>query len=359
MRVLIIDDEPDSILPLKQELDDAHHRWWEVDFGGVQEALENFTPDLVVLDLQLQQVQAATGEAGKTVYEDIIWPTHFCPVVVYSGFADQFIVNHSALVKKVTKGGGSEKLVRDAIGELAPYSESIALLRQDIDAVARTTLRELMLAIAEADDLQEDDKQSLAVAMGRRRAAAYLDDPQVETQHMPESQYVYPVTGNAYRFADILRASGSPADAPTSYRIVLSPSCDLESHGGGAPKVERVLVAKCVSVPFGTRNLPAAPLNQKGKDKLEDCLQAGSHNGLLFLPKFLACVPAMCADFKDLDVIATYAIKPGGECKVDGYERVVSVDSPFRERIAWAFMNTAARPGVPQVDLQRWIAMYQ
>lgn len=357
MRVLIVDDEPDSVIPLEMELDRVGHRHWQCGFAGVQEALEDYTPDLVVLDLEEQGVQSGTGDAGRDAYENTIWQTHFCPVVVYSGFVERWLVEHSTLVKTVGKGGGSEALVLEAIEELRPYSDSISLVREQIDETARTTLRELMLAIADADGLDEARKQTLTVAMGRRRVAAYLDDPALQFSHLPESQYVYPVTGREYRFADVLRMVDSPVDSPASYLMVLTPSCDLCSHEGEPPNAEEVLVAKCLSVPLGERGLPGAPLSNKGKDKLGQLLQQGAHNGLVFLPKFLACLPAMCADLKGLNLIGPYRLVDG-LCSVDGYERVVSVDSPFRERIAWSFMSTAARPGVPQIDIQRWVEMY-
>ena len=40
------------------------------------------------------------------------------------------------------------------------------------------------------------------------------------------------------------------------------------------------------------------------------------------------------------------------------YIRVVSIDSPFREQIAWAYLNTAGRPGVPDRDFAIWEKQY-
>jgi hypothetical protein len=35
--------------------------------------------------------------------------------------------------------------------------------------------------------------------------------------------------------------------------------------------------------------------------------------------------------------------------------RVASVDSPFREQIAWAFVQIAGRPALPDRDLESWV----
>jgi CheY-like chemotaxis protein len=358
MRVLVVDDDPDSVLTLIQAFDEDGLRHWECDFGAAQAALTDYMPDLVVLDLQDQQVQPAAVDAGNTVYEELIWKSHFCPVVVYSGYADQFEINHKPLVKAVSKGGGAEDLVRAAIEELRPYSESLAILRRDIDGVARDTLKQLMLAIAEEQSLNGDQRTTLAVGMGRRRAAAYLDDQDPEPKHLPETQFVYPTSGTAYRFADVLRSNGAANDDPTSYKLVLSPSCDLQPRKG-TPKTEGVLVARCIPIPLGTRGLPEVPMNQDKWSEVKAHLQSGFFNGLVFLPQFLTQTPAMCADLKCLEVLPGYAVNAAGTCEAPGYKRVVSVDSPFRERIAWAFMSTAARPGVPQIDLTRWVNMYK
>jgi CTP synthase len=56
---------------------------------------------------------------------------------------------------------------------------------------------------------------------------------------------------------------------------------------------------------------------------------------------------------KDLEVIPYIAIRPanGGQAE---FERIASIDSPFREQISWAFLSTVARPGMPDRDLASW-----
>lgn len=354
MQILIVDDDPNSVLPLELELDQRGHRHMLVGFEQMKAALNEVRPDLVVLDLR--DDGAGGGNAGTDLYETAVWKDHFCPVVVYSGFADEFHPKDQSLVKTVEKKDGSEVAVLAAMDELRPYSDSLSGLRNEIDGHARETLRDLTRAIANQAALTPAQIQELVVGMGRRRTAAYLDDQKQAAPLMPESQYVFPPTSAAYRFGDVLRLDAGPANDAASFRLVLSPSCDLEPQPGKPPRVNRVLVAHCCTA-LGRGGLPEQYGASFRKSVLK-VLSAGCAREFVLLPAFLGLVPAMCADLKSVDLLEGYADTGGGVYAVAGYSRVVSIDSPFRERIAWAFMNVAVRPGVPGLDNERWADMY-
>lgn len=36
------------------------------------------------------------------------------------------------------------------------------------------------------------------------------------------------------------------------------------------------------------------------------------------------------------------------------FERIASVDSPFRELVTWSYLQVAGRPGLPDRDLDEW-----
>ena len=36
------------------------------------------------------------------------------------------------------------------------------------------------------------------------------------------------------------------------------------------------------------------------------------------------------------------------------YKKIISLSSPYCERLVWAYMQNACRPGVPSLDVQRW-----
>jgi len=85
----------------------------------------------------------------------------------------------------------------------------------------------------------------------------------------------------------------------------------------------------------------------------DEVLTQGFRNGIVPLPSFPGRIPLLAASLKDLDIVAFEQI---GLPETEGtaYERLASIDSPFREQIAWAFLSTVARPGMPDRDLAPW-----
>ena len=58
----------------------------------------------------------------------------------------------------------------------------------------------------------------------------------------------------------------------------------------------------------------------------------------------------MTADFLRLELIDLDRIGTGDK----EYLRIASVDNPFRELVAWAYVLNAARPGMPERDFESW-----
>ena len=84
-------------------------------------------------------------------------------------------------------------------------------------------------------------------------------------------------------------AGAGPTDAVNSYRVVLTPSCDLVVGGNRTP-VDEVLVARCVSVTdqeiLRRNNLQAASPQKIGKNFCGD-----SHTDMVVLPKLHGAWP--------------------------------------------------------------------
>jgi len=57
----------------------------------------------------------------------------------------------------------------------------------------------------------------------------------------------------------------------------------------------------------------------------------------------------MAADLRQLELISFDKISEEAE-----FVRVASMDSPFRELISWAYMQTGCRPGLPDRNLDDW-----
>ena len=60
----------------------------------------------------------------------------------------------------------------------------------------------------------------------------------------------------------------------------------------------------------------------------------------------------MIADLRDLQLIDLSKIGVGTDTQ---YERVASLDNPLRELVAWAYMRSSARPGLPDRDFDSWV----
>jgi CTP synthase len=56
----------------------------------------------------------------------------------------------------------------------------------------------------------------------------------------------------------------------------------------------------------------------------------------------------MLCDFKELEIINFNDLDKN-------FERVVSIDSPFRESLVWADIAINGRPGLPDRDYQSWL----
>lgn len=70
---------------------------------------------------------------------------------------------------------------------------------------------------------------------------------------------------------------------------------------------------------------------------------------MLPFPKFGTKIPTMAADLRQLELI------PFAEIVDENYyRRIASIDSPFRELISWAYMQTACRPGLPDRNVDEW-----
>ncbi len=73
-----------------------------------------------------------------------------------------------------------------------------------------------------------------------RKIVASLGDSTQSEKLLPWERYLYPPVSTHLLAGDIIRMSGENGSAPSSYRVILSPSCDLARN-----KIEQVLVAVC------------------------------------------------------------------------------------------------------------------
>lgn len=165
-------------------------------------------------------------------------------------------------------------------------------------------------------------------------------------------QYLCPPVSEDLQLGDILLKAGGSKEDPASFRIVLTPSCDLVASGRRQPKVKHVLVARCCAIKDGIRVTSLGDIGTgKMKERLpKTVLSQGYFETILPLPALAGRMPHMAANLRELELINFDDIGRDGGV----FERLASVDSPFRELVAWAYMQVACRPGMPDRDFQKW-----
>jgi hypothetical protein len=351
--ILIIEDESSVANVVKSAIEDGINGAAciiELDFSKSSSQIAIIRPDAIVLDLM--EGRQSANLPGQQTWK-FVWEKIFCPIIIYTGSDDDLqppVPASHPFVKRIPKGSGSPAKVVEALKEFAPAIQAVRALREEIDAVIHRVLRDT----AGEGHVPMNDPVHLLHA-GRRRIAATMDDPTITSNREMASweQYLIPAIGESPLTADLLRKRNAKWDDPTAYRLVLTPSCDLVKG-----RCEPTLIAACCEETARLAKKLSLSLTdgklEKDCDKIvSKALTAGSYIGFLPLPSFPARLPIMVANLKNLDVLNYDSVGPA-DSNTHDFLRIASIDSPFREQVAWAFLTTVARPGMPDRDLQSW-----
>ena len=355
MRILFVEDQRETIEPamdaIKDLLEEPDLR--VCGFEDAENTLKIFRPHLVILDLIRDGSTPEPEYEGLNTYRSI-WERHFCPVVVYSARKDEFDVKveHHPLVRSVSKGSGSEEVVASVVTDLKPHLEALRNTEEQIEECLSLAMRETALR-ASATPSEIEQMVEIVTRSGRRRVAAMMDEPMAGQSRLASWEiYLYPPVTEDIQLGDILKRSDGDNVEPSSFRIVLTPSCDMVDSSSQQPKVETVLAAKCCSMREGLdlTSFKGITSPSRLKDRLPSTiLNPGYYHPIIPLPALGKDIPVMAANLRDLELIPM-----GGITDESLFSRIASVDSPFREMVAWAYMQTAGRPGLPDRDTSSW-----
>ena len=350
IRILFIEDDRPSIENALERCEEGMENpvIKVCGFEDASDKLRAFRPDVVILDI-LRGSSSEGDEAGKTAYA-FIWDSQFCPIVFYSAEPDREETEHP-FVAKVQKGSGSEEEVLQAVWEFLPHIQALQRTEDQVRQRLSEAMREVApLAFRSFEDAAK--REEIITRSGRRRVAAMLDEPTGGEAALASWEcYIYPPVAPHTLLGDILQADGS-SSAPESFRIVLTPSCDMVRSEGQPPKVQEVLAAKCCSMQEALKQIG---LDGNGRDRharriRERLLSKGYEQSIIPFPKLDGLIPTMAADLRELELIPIDEI--GHEAP---FHRIASIDSPFRELVAWAHLQNAGRPGLPDRDLESWV----
>lgn len=351
--ILIVEDDKKMIesleLALRKQYKDV--RICAMAFAGAAEFVKRELPDLIILDLFLDGVTdkgpAATPTAQPTW--EVVWSDHFCPVIIHSGkdVAEYKNCEHP-YVRYEAKGVASIGRVIGHVTQFAPQTDRFRALRLDFSKRAGEALKATSRLLAEKENLTEE-QQEVVLRSAKRRVAASFDD--VDKQEYGWERYVFPPLSKDFLMGDILLEKDKPKDKADSYRIILTPSCDLVPGRTGS--VSEVLLASCCAFEkFSTAaQMPEAA--DKIRKRLPKELSRDQVGGYVPLPGIPGLFPTMCVDLRALSLVSleTLSVKQGeGE-----FSRVAGMDSPFREKLMWAFVQIAGRPATPELDTTKLV----
>lgn len=357
LKILVIDDQPDSVEPVRDELRtsipdaDCHI----ADFTTAMASIGQWQPDVVVLDLMGNGSDGLVNQGNEIWLQ--VWNQRFCPLIFYTASEENPDEHNHPLVTLVRKGSGSEEQVCNKIKACLPHIAALDRVRNEIGGALRRALRESKPQIFGIDSAAQENE--LLTRTIRRRVAASMDDAMVAGEPNMKSweQYLCPPTIPGHLLTgDILRVAGKDKDDPTSYLVVLTPSCDLVCSKTREPKVKTVLLARCAKVDrlLADMNLTIDGTTKPKKiedvrEKLSRFLTQGYGHSSFPIAGLPGEFPVMAADFRSLEILSlAELIEPSK------YDRVASVDAPFRELFVWAYLSVAGRPGMPDRDFGPW-----
>jgi hypothetical protein len=356
LTVLMIDDDPDVISTVEDQAKAANLGVTfekETDFAQALQTLERIRPHVLILDVY-RGAPVAGDAPGEAIWSQM-WSAWFCPVVIYSAGEVEFgqapPENHP-FIKVVAKGAGTEQTVLGHVQAFAPHASALRDVLLEIASVANGVLRDVAPHVFTVTT-DPEQRRDILLRAARRRVAARMDDSLSQTKQplLSWEQFIFPVIISHPVMGDILRdQSGDPQD-PSSYRVVLTPTCDMVPQASGC-KVTHVLAGRCgPATSFISEGLSLAVTTGKTKvkERLEKALNEAHQSGLVLFPECPGTTPMMTLNLRALDLIPIESIGTN-QTKGCSYIRVASLDSPFREYVAWAFLQISCRPGLPPKD---------
>jgi len=355
LRLLFVDDEETDVNPALRRLKGTGAECRHIqDFDAAIDQVTTILPDMVILDLVAGDPSEGEDE-GSSVFAKI-WERRFCPIIFFSARLDILSDTRAdhPFIRQIKKGPGGVERLMNAIAELRPHAAAMRTAEDFVLRKAAEALRDVATYAFRVHAADEKARDDAIIRSGRRRLAALMDNLSAVGGALASwEQYVIPPVSEHAQLGDILRKATATSEDPTAFRLVLTPSCDLVATKDRAPKVKSVLVARCCPPKKGIAQCSwgKAKANKLG-DKIKSMmLRQGYCEGFVPLAGVKDHIPTMMADLRDLRLIPFRQIGAEGR---GGYVRIASLDSPFRELIAWAYMQSACRPGLPDRDYDAW-----
>lgn len=360
MKVLMIEDNEETIHGL---IDTVDERGWEYEvstFNNAQDEIIAFDPDVIVMDWMFDDEDA---ELGKPILENVL-SKEFRPVIVFSAHdlstVLEDIINKFPLINFTRKGCDDSELAL-IIDEWKESAVALSKLRHNMN----TALVESAKALKNFREMETFPEESVVSYMLSKQAIQFFEQIQVGDCPPAWIQYSYPPVTENLLVADVIRFYSEDKDQtvpgiPDEYAVILTPSCDMVNHSSGAFKI---LIAKCCGKEKVTEVRLKSTENietGKGRDKVTTLvkeLHYGYNKAFVALPQLPNVLPGMTIDLKNVDFMLMADIASSFAVfnkEIQKAYRVASIMSPFREQLVWAHMINSCRPGMPERDITTW-----
>lgn len=344
LTVLMIDDDVDVTATIRDYFEEnvpdvSFHS--QIDFDQGLLDLRRIRPHVLILDVF--HGNPATGDAAGEAIWTNVWNTWFCPLVVYTAGEADFetpVPDNHPFVTVVSKGPGTEQQIAAHAVAYRTHAEALHEVADNIERVTHSVLKNLAPQLFAADQ-NVDARRDTLVRAARRRVAAMMDEASGDQKLHSWEQYVFPVVTTHPLTGDILRLAEGDPKLPESFRVILTPTCDI-----AAKKVTNIVVGQCTNhTEFITKGIGLAANTGKGKikERLPAALNEAHQSGFVLLPACPGLTPMMALNLRDVELLPLASVG-------QQYVRVATLDSPFREFLAWGFLQIGCRPGVPPRD---------
>ncbi len=339
MKVLMIEDNSADVAGI---IDYCSEQGWEQEVKKFDEGLkyiEEFDPDIIVLDLQYKEDESFPG----TSIFNSIWDKSFRPVCVFSGQIVNSTLEQdkfpSPLVRFVDKG--DESPVKDYLAQIAPYANCIREIQKSMREAFRCSFDVFELIFK--DSIKNENVIAYLCTSRMRDSFSF----ELRDSALPAwGQYIYPSLSEHLSTGDVVCLEDefkSKAPQDRTYYVIMSQSCDIIHK-----KIPRVLAVKCKDKKSLRKDLCLLDKDLKSaRKKLSSILNTGYSNRFFILPSLGEILPDLIVDMKDICTIEF------GD--LDKYKKIISLSSPYCERLVWAYMQNACRPGVPTLDVEKWV----
>jgi hypothetical protein len=215
-------------------------------------------------------------------------------------------------------------------------------------------------------DLKGNSKNELAFLLARRLANA-LDGKVIRKFFdisydgegglaNPVELYVWPPLGDGLGFGDVICQTAR--DGTKKYFVVLNPACDFVQC-----KAEKALLAACDEISTTVEYKEVAAQKKSGekpsKTKTENLKKLIGDNRqgknvqaerYKFLPA-TSFIPALIIDYQNLLQLSVAEVD-----KVQGFERVATLDAPYAEAVQSRFIRYYGRIGTPDLEFDALVA---